>query len=241
MPLAANLLYNLWTSLALLSGQRFMLTMDWSIYLYYMIGLFALLTGFLFVLDHGRAIMLGWYEANRPSAVLPPAGIKLPSYILVGILFLGIGLSLPLTERLFPTRYPIPARENVLKTLLASPALDRSGLNALCLQTAVNENRLTFLQGRALYPRYYHPGDGERFTDSVGYRKTDEGRMVFEMVGQYNGRVIFPLAQQPEFFPHASDVTLIRDENESIWFVFVEDRDNAELYISDSFSRSECK
>ena len=36
LPLALNLAYNLWTSLALLSGQRFMVTMDWSIYMYYM-------------------------------------------------------------------------------------------------------------------------------------------------------------------------------------------------------------
>ena len=32
LPLVVNLAYNLWTSLALLSGQRFMLSMDWSIY-----------------------------------------------------------------------------------------------------------------------------------------------------------------------------------------------------------------
>ena len=50
LPLALNLPYNLWTSLALLSGQRFMVTMDWSIYMYYMIGLFTLFGGLLLYL-----------------------------------------------------------------------------------------------------------------------------------------------------------------------------------------------
>ena len=241
MPLALNLLYNLWTSLALLSGQRFMLTMDWSIYLYDMIGLFVLLSGFLSALNGGRAVILKWYEANRPSMVQPPAGLDLKSYILTGILFFGIGLSLPLIENAFPVRYPVPSQESVLKTLLASPTLDRSGLGAACLQNTVIENHLTFSQGRALYPRYYHPGDGEGFTDSVGYRKADEGRMVFEMIGQFDGRVIFPMSQQPEFFPNASDITLILDNNGNTWFILVEHRGKAELYISESFDMSVCK
>jgi 4-amino-4-deoxy-L-arabinose transferase-like glycosyltransferase len=241
MPLLVNLLYNLWTSLALLSGQRFMLTMDWSIYLYYMIGLFALLSGFLFVLNDGRATILKWYESNTLSMAQPPVGIKLQSYIIVGILFFGIGLSLAVTEMAFPVKYPVLSQENVLKNLLISPALERSGFNAACLQNTVIENHLTFSQGRALYPRYYHPGDGENFTDSVGYKKSDEGRMVFEMVGQFDGRIIFPMYRQPEFFPNASDITLIRDDNGITWFIFVENGGIEELYISESVDVSDCK
>jgi hypothetical protein len=129
----------------------------------------------------------------------------------------------------------------MLKSILASPMLDRSGLSAVCLQNTVNENHLTFLQGRALYPRFYYAGDGESFTDSAGYKKAEEGRMVFEMVGQFNGRIIFPMSQQPEFFPNASDVTLALDDNENAWFILVEQGRNAELYISDAFNLSGCK
>jgi len=240
LPLLANLLYNLWTSLALLSGQRFMLTMDWSVYLYYMIGMFVLLSGSLSLLNSGRTALAGWRQASTCPVAAPP-GVRAQTYLIAGLVFLGVGLSLPLTERLFPTRYPALSREASLQRLLASPALERAGLKAACLQAAVGNNGLTFLHGRALYPRYYHAGDGESFTDSVGYKKTDEGRLVFEMVGQYNGRVIFPMAQQPAFFPNAADVSLGRDEKENIWFVFVETGGAAMLYMSESFDPVGCE
>ena len=67
-------------------------------------------------------------------------------------------------------------------------------------------------------------GEGETFTDSVGYKVVDEGRLVFDLVGQANGRFIFKTSQQPDFFPHASDVTLISSRNGELWFVLCEVR-----------------
>ena len=102
-------------------------------------------------------------------------------------------------------------------------------------------NTLSFIQGRAIFPRYYAAGDGERFTDSVGYKAVNEGRLVFDLVGQANGSFIFETSQQPDFFPHASDVTLISSENGGLWFVFVRQGDNERFYISDSFDLSICQ
>jgi hypothetical protein len=65
--------------------------------------------------------------------------------------------------------------------------------------------------------------------------------MVFEMVGQFNGRVIFPMAQQPDFFPNASDVTLALDDQGISWFLFVAQGSNAEFYVSDAINVSSCK
>jgi hypothetical protein len=241
LPLGVNLAYNLWTSLALLSGQRFMLAMDWSIYLYYMIGLFSLLSIFLFTLESGRSMILKWYEANAFAFVQQVEQKKWRHYIFAGVLFFGIGASLPLSEMAFPQKYPPITQSDVLNTLMSSSALKQADLDAACFQRIVVGNQLRIVQGRAIYPRYYEAGDGETFTDSVGYKIADEGRLVFNLVGQVNGRFIFKTSQQPEFFPHASNVTLIYTQNKELLFVYVKQDDNERFYISESFDPSICQ
>jgi hypothetical protein len=241
LPLGVNLLYNLWTSLALLSGQRFMLTMDWSIYLYYMIGLFSLLSVFLFTLESGRSLILKWYEANVLSFVQPVEQKKWRQYVFAGLLFFGIGVSLPISEMVFPQKYPPITQDVALNKLVVSPALKQAKLDITCLQKSVLEHQLRIVQGRALYPRYYETGSGESFTDSVGYKRVDEGRLVFQMVGQVNGRFIFPMSEPPDFFPNASDVTMFLDTSGNIWFVFVEQGDAQRIYFSESRIPSVCR
>jgi hypothetical protein len=236
LPLAVNLIYNLWTSLALLSGQRFLLSMDWSIYLYYMIGLFSLLSVFLFTLERGRSMILNWYDANQFSLIQPPHRKHWPTYIFAGIVFFGIGISLPLSEMVFPKKY-LPVTQDVTLNLLASsPVLKQANLNVACLQ----KNKLRAVQGRAVYPRYYEVNDGETFTDSAGYKAVDEGRLVFQMLGPIDARVIFPISEPPSFFPNASDATLFFDAGGNIRLVFVEQDGEQGLYFSETFPPIVC-
>jgi len=240
LPLAVNLIYNLWTSLALLSGQRFLLTMDWSIYLYYMIGLFALLSAFLFALENGRLMILKWYESNTFSFIQRTDQIKWQRYVLAGVLFFLVGASLPLSEIVFPKKYPLVAQGEMLTKLASSLALEQSQLGAMCFEKIVAENQLHVFRGRALYPRYYEAGDGEAFTDSVGYKKADEGRLVFQILGQISGRIVFPMSAPPDLFPNASDVTLFFDANGSLWFILVEQGDLQRTYFSEMQVSSVC-
>ncbi len=241
LPLVLNLLYNLWTSLALLSGQRFMLTMDWSIYLYYMIGLFTLMGGFLFILNGGRALIMRWYENNSSLPAFAAPEVQWRHYLLAGALFIGVGLSLPFSEMAFPQKYPPVSDEKILAELMSSPALEQAGFDPVCLQKAVSEAQLDTVQGRVLYPRYYAAGDGESFTDSVGYRIVDQGRLVFNMVGQISGRIIFPMSQSPDFFPNAADAILISSDDGERWFVLVQQGDTERFYVSESFDDSVCE
>jgi hypothetical protein len=113
-------------------------------------------------------------------------------------------------------------------------------LNAACFQQVVAKNELKVLQGRALYPRYYEAGDGENFTDAAGYKAVDESRIVFEMVGEVNRRVVFPTAEFTDFFPNASDVTLGVDHKDNAWFALVEQGGEQRFYLSDFFDDSTC-
>ena len=232
LPLMVNLAYNLWTSIALLSGQRFMLSMDWSIYLYYMIGIFSLLSILFFALESGRSKILKWYEANAIPTLPNIENAKWPQYVFAGLLFFGVGASLPLSEMSFPKRYPA-VQQNQPNELTLLSNFAQTDLEAGC-QKLIESSGLEIVRGRAIYPRYYEAGDGESFTDAEGYKAVDNGRLVFEMVGQRYTRVIFPMSQMPEFFPNASDVTLWFDKNNSPWFVLVEQGESQRFYISDA-------
>jgi hypothetical protein len=240
LPLGVNLAYNLWTSIALLSGQRFMLTMDWSAYLYYMIGLFALLSIFLFALERGRGMIGKWYAQNQFAFAQPSGNVSWKAYLFAGVLFFVVGASLWAVEMMFPKRYPLVSREVVLDKIISSSSFRDVNLNAACFKQVVDENELKVLQGRALYPRYYEAGDGEDFTDAVGYKAVDENRIVFEMVGEVNRRVVFPSAEFTDFFPNASDVTLGIDSEGNAWFALVEQGGEQRFYLSDFFDDSIC-
>jgi hypothetical protein len=241
LPLGLNLAYNLWTSLALLSGQRFMLTMDWSISLYYMIGLFALLSSFMYALKGGRAMICRWYEANPVAKIQPVLQRHWWNYALVGLLFLGIGISLPLSEKVFPQRYPLFAQDEILNEILSARGVEQSGLDAVCLQDILNDSSTKIVQGRALYPGFYDAGEGEIFTDAVGYKPVNEGRLVFEMVGQEDARVIIPMTQSPDFFPNASDVILVLGPDGQVKFVVVEQGGLKKFYVSSRFVPPACE
>jgi hypothetical protein len=241
LPLGVNLVYNLSTSVALIAGQRFMLTMDWSVYLYYMIGLFALLSAFLFVLENGRSMIVKWYEANRFSFTPQVNPRSLLQYTLASILFLGVGASLPFSEMIFPREYPQLPRAAVLNKPGFSSALEQAKLDARCVRNILDTNNLKIVQGRAVYPRFYDAGAGEKFTDAAGYKKTNEGRLVFQMVGQINQRVVFPMSVPPDFFPNAADVTLFMDTSGIIWFVLVEQGNVQRIYASEALVSSICR
>jgi hypothetical protein len=238
LPLGVNLAYNLWTSIALLSGQRFMLTMDWSAYLYYMIGLFALLSVFLFALERRRALIVNWYAENQFAFTVFADPAKWRHYIFAGVFFFAIGASLWAVEMMFPQKYPLIGQDEMVNKIVSSSGFN---VDAACFQKVIAENDLKIAQGRALYPRYYWADDGENFTDAAGYKAVDQNRIVFEMIGQMNERVIFPISEVTDFFPTAADVTLGSDRDGKPWFVLVEYGNKTRFYLSDTFDNSVCR
>jgi len=131
----------------------------------------------------------------------------------------------------------LPVTQDVTLNLLASsPVLKQENLNVACLQ----KNKLRAVQGRAVYPRYYEANDGETFTDSAGYKAVYEGRLVFQMLGPIDARVIFPMSEPPGFFPNASDATLFFDAGGNIRLVFVEQDGKQGLYFSENFPPIVC-
>jgi hypothetical protein len=129
-------------------------------------------------------------NADIQTATLPLSSWK-KTAITAGAV-LCVGLLLPLTEQVFPERYPMLTQNQLSANFGMNPHAGE-----------------TILYGRAIYPRYYAAGDGEPGTAKLGYEVSEDARLVFWLVGPEASLVIFPLDTAPEFFPHASDVWII--------------------------------
>jgi hypothetical protein len=237
-PLFINLVYNLWTSIALLGGQRFLVAMDWSIYMYYMIGLFVLINGFLFLTETTRVSILTWAGSCNPNLSLPSAVTNSrpwTHFMLAGMFFLFIGISVPMSEKVFPKKYPQLTQSQLFSEFTSSTAFEASGVDSACLAETILNNELTASRGRALSPRFYDSGEGE-FTDKFGYKPVEQPRLLFYMTGDYYGVILLERSELTEFFPHASDVIVYRDKDirQKAWFVLVENNGQAEIYFSDT-------
>jgi len=235
LPLCINLVYNLWTSIALLAGQRFLVAMDWSIYMYYMIGLFVLIGGFLFFLECARPLVLKWVNSlNAASTQIQDTRAQpWAHFFFAGLFFFLIGISVPLSEKVFPKRYPPATQNQLFSEFVSSKAFEQSSLDPACLKQAIADNHLTASSGRGLSPRFYGTGEGE-FTDKLGYRPSNQPRLLFYMTGNYYGLIILELTEPPDFFPNTSDVIVYHDgdDEHKAWFVLVSNEGREEIYFS---------
>jgi hypothetical protein len=187
LPLALTLVYNAWTALFLSSGDRFLVPVDWAVYLYHFLGLLTFASLLLTGLKGARENVVDWVSAryNGRQAGFESAPVSWRGLFLTSAIILFLGASIPLTEVIFPKISP-------LKETSLTP------------QTGE-----ILLRGRAIYPRYYDAGDGEPGTAKLGYGQAGEARLVFFLLGEQDTLVIFPLEHAPEFFPNTSDVAIL--------------------------------
>ena len=187
LPFTFSISYNLWTALFWSSGDRFLIPIDWTWILYDCLGILIILRFLLAGLHIKFQIPEGFEPGKR---VLSKFSIR--QIFIASIIIFCAGAILPLTEVVFPQKYPARNREQ-LSTIMGVP-----------LSAA---EKISY--GRAIYPRYYTAGSGEPGSSKVGYGKSDEARLVFFMVGPNPQLVIVPLPDAPIFFPHASNVWVI--------------------------------
>ncbi|HJR82272.1 MAG TPA: hypothetical protein VJ821_19520 [Anaerolineales bacterium] len=194
LPLGFGLLYNFWTALFFTSGGRFLVPLDWSVYLYQMFGL-LILGGLILAFTQGaRQTVSAWLLKpfdDRPATPESDARSR-RRFLLSLIMVLFLGLFLPVTEFIFPQKYPPLPQENIAQEIGLRP-----------------EEGEIALYGRAVYPRYYAAGEGEPGTAKLGYEPNEQARLVFFLIGPQSGLVVFEREEAPEFFPHTADVFMV--------------------------------
>jgi hypothetical protein len=185
---------------------------DWTILLYFAVGFMQILIWLMYLMNANRAKALLKSTQSEPTSAVRSAGIPFQrnQFIGMSLFFLLIGISMPLSEQLFPLRYPVLAKEQELSRLLENQQVVKAaGSQADRLRLFAGQQDTIIARGRALFPRYYLAGQGEPKTSKAEYVARNYPRLNFSMVGQLNGPVVFPLRESPATFPNSADVTVI--------------------------------
>ncbi|MDR3576259.1 MAG: glycosyltransferase family 39 protein [Anaerolineaceae bacterium] len=210
-PLFVNLAYNFSTAVFRSSGDRFLLPVDWVAILYYALGAsqIAIWCLTLYRVKYSADKDLPEYS-SRLNPDLSPASSYSQRWLvgLTCLVILIVGLSLPLSEVVFPVRYAAQPSASVVNQLaIRLKDINAASQNNVAVQF-LNQPGITLISGRALYPRFYAKGENEPKTAKTGYAGLNFGRLVFSVVGSQNPLVVFPIDQSPPYFPNASDVLM---------------------------------
>src|SRR6266498_656532 len=200
LPLGLGLLYNLWTGLFFSSGVRFIVPVDWSTQLYQLLGLLVVCGFILSFTQTARNRIIAWFQQpyHEDAVTSSSDALTKRSFVLSLAVVLFISGFLPITESIFPQKYPPKSQGEILQTIGIQP----------------NDGEMA-LYGRATYPRYYKSRDGEPGTDKLGYKPSKQARLVFYLIGPQNRFVIFNLEKTPDFFPNTADVFMIGTQMEN--------------------------
>ncbi|HLF89394.1 MAG TPA: glycosyltransferase family 39 protein [Anaerolineales bacterium] len=214
LPLGILLVYSLSNALATISGWRFMLPADWVGILYFSIGLVQLcffLGSVPFPTFDPGSVELTVSEKHATNA---PVSRKAMMGFALGIFL--IGGSLPIAERIIPTRYPSISKSETVAFLTAHNQWGRlPGEIRLQAENTLADPDSAVLWGRALYPRYFPAGQGEAGGGWPAANPRTCERLAFHIIGEQDIDIFIPQARMPTF-PNATDVLVIGFPGENV-------------------------
>lgn len=205
--------YFLANSLARNSGWRYLAPMDWVVLVYFAIGVLVLLRWLLdwLGIDLSRKWLpfLSEQTGSMQQSAQPQRGFVAA---LLAILFLLVGLSLPLSKTLIPQRYsPLSPAELFEKLNSAGLRVDRKTLNQF-----MNSENAYLNYGLGLYPRFYQTNEGEP-QPNLPLKGRPYPRFTLTIVAWDTFyTVLLPMEQPMSYFPHGEEVIVIgcRDTQE---------------------------
>ncbi len=215
VPLFVFTGYILSNVIARSSGGRYIIPVEWVVFLYFGVGL----------VEGGRWITDILHLGNSPSiddlqtSMESPGKENNPSSeylkaILIGLLFLGIGTFITLSGSFFPQRYQSVTKQEMLESKGIQEFLTQIPVQPEVMDKFLAQDQAVILNGRLIYPRYYVKDQGEpdRFTY---YSIRTYPRMVFTLIGQ-NGRtgVILPDLEIHKDLSNYADVVVIGCQTE---------------------------
>jgi hypothetical protein len=230
VPLFVFLSYHLSNAFARTSGGRYLVPVDWVIFLYYALGI----TELLFWLAKSLGLLSFHTETE---ALLNVAGKKTPRKNLFFVLpfFLLVG-AITILDQSMPARYAAWTTERVREKISESTNLSEEDLTNFL---ANPDSRL--LWGRGLYPRFYQIGAGEYSVGKDAFSNKDFPRLAFTLIGDFGqAGVVLPLNESPTYFPNGSDVVMLgcRRSDTGVlypytdaWLVIVFDDERETVYL----------
>jgi hypothetical protein len=203
IPLATFMFYNLSNGFARTSGGRYIVPIDWIVTIYFLIGVFQVITLFANSVNIKWSLFNETVESNisRQNFV---ANDLLKGVVILAILF-GVGTLVPLAERLHANRYQNLDISKALKE--HETQISSAGLNLQEINSFLQNPNAEITVGRALYPRYYIENEGEvHFYPVVvmGFPRT-----TFTLIGPKGEQGIVLPGGKPHYFPHGVDTIVL--------------------------------
>ena len=201
-PLAIFIFYNISTGLARTSGGRYLVPMDWIISIYFLLGVFQLITWF------ANTLGIKWELFSTP--IRAAISQNIPSHNLFSGIFIltalfGLGSLIPLSERFYQ---PLYQNTDVAQTLLEhEQVVESAGMSMTDIDLFLKNPNAELLIGRILYPRYYPIDRGEIFI--YPYVTMGFPRTAFTFIGPHGDRGIILPGDVPKHFPQAADALVL--------------------------------
>jgi len=147
VPLILQMSYYFSNALVRTSGSRYLLPVDWVVYLYFLLGLWSIL----------RAISL--IPKFKPSVIIEKQSGNQRFWISLPVCLL-IGFSLPVLNLAFPTLYHNESKSEVLQRLPMQKIEEEIGITPTHMEEFFNNPNTLFLYGKEIYPAYLSGDNG---------------------------------------------------------------------------------
>jgi hypothetical protein len=201
-PLAIFVAYTMSNALARTSGGRYLVPADWLLILYYLLGVFHVISWGVNMLGKSWSIFAAGPQIRTPDMRGLRSGIMIAFIVLV-----ALGSLLPLSELLYLPRY---RALNPVETLASNrPLVEEAGLNYHDLDTFLQNPGANILIGRALYPRFYKMNQGNYQGIFYPFHTLAFPRTAFKLIGLAGEHSVVLPGEMPEYLPHASDVLVL--------------------------------
>lgn len=235
VPLGLFLLYQLANGFARTSGGRYIVPVDWAVFFYYTLGLLRMLVWGLQTL--GSQLEFNAERTERDELSKVPLWKIAPSVLLV---FLFIGGLLPLSEALYPQRYPPRTQQQLISALEAQGTLSKLGIESAQLTELSTSPEFRILEGRILYPRFYRENKGEP-KRLYPYMTLAYPRVGFTMIGPAGTTyAVLPQSRSSQV-KHASDAVVMGCQTgQSMDALAVVMMESQEVLLRDPFAPFAC-
>jgi hypothetical protein len=213
LPVVIYLAYILSNALALTSGGRYITPVDWIICIYYLAGLFQIVSWVLRkagVIFHAEDRQVE-NETNNPAVF----SIKYSNVMATLAVVFLLGSLVPMADLPFERRYKVNSADEVVAMLEQRGMFENTGIEMETVSIFLTDPQSKVLVGSLLYPRYYEAGDGETDRD-YPYVHLDYSRNVFQVVGPLDptAQSVIIAGDRSEFLTQVADVVVIGCKNE---------------------------
>jgi len=244
VPLVINLGFTTNLALARVSGWRYNLPADWSVILYYVLGLGQVITWLLMALS-GNPWSRRFVASLRGKDISARKQVERPhtrQFVGALIFLIFLGNSFLIIEALSEPRYRELSREET--ALILDHSVMKQNANSQIkgqLVAMLEEGNLQTLSGRALYPRFYRAGEGISDSEFVLTQSRDFKRVTFYLIGPNPASVVLRVDSSSLDFPSSSDVLVLRcgsNTLEAVAVVLIDDSNSSILIASSDLELS---